>query len=73
MATATPLHLRAVPDDAHPLLRALDRAPVGAPLSPEEEAECAAALEDLRSGRVQPIPHAEAQATIARMRREQQG
>lgn len=72
MATATPLHLTA-PDDAHPLLRALDRAPIGEPLSPEQEAECAAALEDLRSGRVQPIPHAQVQAMIERMRREQDG
>jgi len=48
------------------VLRALRNAPMGEPLSPEDEALLAEALEDTRP----PVAHAEVQSTIERMRRE---
>jgi hypothetical protein len=68
MATAYP---RVLPYD--PVLDALDRAPMGDPLTAELEAEIARAEDDLRSGRVEAVPHAEVQRVLAEMRRQQGG
>jgi hypothetical protein len=43
--------------DLDSILRAFDEAPLGEPLSPEEEAECAERDEELRSGRVEGVRH----------------
>jgi hypothetical protein len=66
MATAHPELLR-----YDPILEALERAPLGLPLPPEMEAEIALAEDDLRSGRVKAVPHAEVQRVLAEMRRQQ--
>lgn len=68
MATAYP---HALPYDA--VFEALDRAPLGASLSAEEEAELAQLEDDLRSGRAKAVPHAEVQRVIEEMRRQQGG
>jgi hypothetical protein len=62
----------ALPDLEH-VLRAFDEAPEGEPLAPEQEAECAARDQDLRSGRVEGVRHADVQRSIARMRAQHGG
>lgn len=47
------------PDSFDPVLEALDHAPVGERFTPEQEAELANALEDIRAGRARLVPHTE--------------
>jgi|HubBroStandDraft_4_1064222.scaffolds.fasta_scaffold1313618_1 hypothetical protein len=54
-----------------PVLRALDEAPEGEPLTPEQEAECAARAEELRSGRVKGRTQEEVRRALERMRAQQ--
>jgi hypothetical protein len=55
------------------VLRALEEAPEGEPLTPEQEAECAARAADVAAGRVRLIPHAEVQAKLRALREAQGG
>jgi hypothetical protein len=70
MATANPL-LPALLDD--PVVRALDRAPLGEPFMPEQRAELDQAMADIAAGRVKLVPHADVQRALEEMRREQGG
>jgi hypothetical protein len=56
--------------DVDRVLRAFEEAPVGAPLSPEQEAECASRDEELRSGRVKGARHDEVQRKLEGMREQ---
>lgn len=46
-------------DGFDPVLSALDNAPLGEPFTPEQEAELAEDLADIRAGRARLVPHAE--------------
>ncbi|MEZ4298124.1 MAG: hypothetical protein R3B70_24440 [Polyangiaceae bacterium] len=51
-----------VPDEEHPLLAALARAPIGEPLSAEERAMLDEHFEDIRLGRVELVLHEDREA-----------
>jgi hypothetical protein len=46
----------------HPVLEALERAPVGEPLDPEQRAELDQIMADIASGKTKTVPHAERHA-----------
>lgn len=70
MATASPL-----PDlvDAHPVVRALARAPRGHHLTPEQRAELDAQMEEIRAGRAKLVAHEDLARVLDEMRRQEQG
>lgn len=49
----------------HPLLRALARAPIGEPLTPEQRTQLDEQMEAIREGRVQLVPQEERGAWLA--------
>jgi hypothetical protein len=61
----------AKPLQVNPLIEALRRAPLGEPLTPEQEAELAQDVADLAAGRVHPVAHDDVPAWLeARARGE---
>ncbi|MBK8252450.1 MAG: hypothetical protein IPK82_07240 [Polyangiaceae bacterium] len=46
-------------NQSDPIFEALDNAPMGERFTPEQEAELAQALEDLRAGRTRLVAHAD--------------
>ncbi len=54
-----------------PILAAFDRAPIGEPFSPEQEAELAQDLEDIAAGRARLVAHEDVPAALAEMARMQ--
>ena len=57
--------------DLHPVLRAMARAPVDdEPLDPELEVEYARRAQELRSGRVEGVPHELVHEKLTQMARE---
>jgi hypothetical protein len=64
MATADPM-----PPPFDPIRAALERAPIGEPFTPEQEAELAQDLEDIRTGRARLVPHEERAAALEEIAR----
>jgi len=54
----------------HPLLAALDRAPIGEPFTAEQQAELAQAMNDIAAGRVQLVRHEDVPAWLEAHARE---
>lgn len=65
MATANPL-----PSAFHPLLAALERAPIGEPFTPEQRAELDQQMEDIRAGRTKLVRHEDRAAWLEAHARE---
>lgn len=50
-----------------PILAAIDAAPTGEPLTPEQRAELDQAVADIDAGRTRPVPHEEVPAWLEEM------
>lgn len=48
-----------------PILAAIDRAPIGEPFTPEQEAELAQDLADIEAGRARLVAHEDVPAALA--------
>lgn len=60
-------------EPTHPVLRAMALAPRGEPFTPEQEAELAQDMDDLRAGRARFVKHADVPRALEEMRQHQAG
>jgi hypothetical protein len=63
----------AAPLVRHPVLAAMDRAPTGEPLTPEQEAELAQDLADIAEGRARLVAHEDLPGVLEEIRRAHRG
>ena len=61
------------PADAHPLLAALARAPVGDPFTPEQRAELDQQVADIKAGKARLVRHEDLPAVLEEMYRAEHG